>query len=119
MEVVNVKVEYIRPQYSNLREWCEDPQNVYIGRRGIVFVNSRRYPEADSKFANPFKISRDGRETREDVIQRYRVYITDKINNGDITREDLDNLRGKNLGCWCRPEACHGDVLLDILNTNF
>lgn len=32
MSVVNVKVGNIRPKYSNLREWMEDPTNVYIGR---------------------------------------------------------------------------------------
>jgi hypothetical protein len=22
--------------------------------------------------------------------------------------------RGKILGCWCKPEACHGDVLVEL-----
>jgi len=30
---------------------------------------------------------------------------------GRIT--DLSSLRGKVLGCWCVPKACHGDVLAD------
>lgn len=25
-------------------------------------------------------------------------------------------LRGKNLVCWCAPQACHGDVLLELAN---
>ncbi len=25
-------------------------------------------------------------------------------------------LRGKILGCWCAPKACHGDVLVRIAN---
>ena len=37
--VVNVKVAYIRPTYDNLKEWMEDPGHIYIGRKGIVFVN--------------------------------------------------------------------------------
>ena len=28
----------------------------------------------------------------------------------------LDSLRGKDLLCWCFPEACHGDVLLKLAN---
>ena len=29
----------------------------------------------------------------------------------------LPELRGKNLGCWCKPGApCHADVLLDLAN---
>jgi hypothetical protein len=26
----------------------------------------------------------------------------------------LSELRGKTLGCYCKPEACHGDVLADL-----
>lgn len=33
------------------------------------------------------------------------------------TRAILDELRGKNLACWCRPGApCHADVLLELAN---
>lgn len=31
--------------------------------------------------------------------------------------EGLDRLRGRNLACWCRPDApCHADVLLKLAN---
>ena len=31
--------------------------------------------------------------------------------------KDLPTLRGKNLACWCRPDApCHADVLLELAN---
>jgi len=30
--------------------------------------------------------------------------------------EALPELRGKDLGCWCAPENCHGDVLLALAN---
>ncbi|RVN79025.1 DUF4326 domain-containing protein [Sinorhizobium meliloti] len=31
--------------------------------------------------------------------------------------ENADELRGKNLACWCKPDApCHGDVLLQVAN---
>ena len=49
-KVVNVKVSYIRPQYNNLKEWCEDSNNVYIGRQGVVFVDGQRYPKQASVF---------------------------------------------------------------------
>ncbi len=29
----------------------------------------------------------------------------------------IEELRGKNLACWCRPiDACHADVLLQFVN---
>ena len=27
----------------------------------------------------------------------------------------LPELEGKILACWCKPEACHGDVLLRLI----
>lgn len=29
--------------------------------------------------------------------------------------EELLLLKGKTLGCWCKPEACHGDVLVELV----
>lgn len=129
MQVVSVKVNDIRPKYNNLYEWMNDPQNVYIGRRGVVFIdgilNSEskiRYPLVDSIWANPFKIT--DRCTREQCISLYRNYILEKIRNGDITRDDILNLKGKTLGCWCKTKTaphtpCHGDVLINIINSNY
>lgn len=68
-----------------------DPFDVYIGR--------------PSKWGNPFSIGKDG--TREEVISKYEMYIMDKRDLIDA----LPELVGKTLGCWCAPNACHGDIL--------
>jgi hypothetical protein len=26
-------------------------------------------------------------------------------------------LDGRTLGCWCKPLACHGDILVELLET--
>lgn len=65
--------------------------DVYIGR--------------PSKWGNPFEIGRDG--TREEVIARYHEWILEQPQ----LMAALPELRGKVLGCWCHPNACHGDVL--------
>lgn len=113
MAVCNVKVKYIRPKYDNLKEWCEDSNNVYIGRKGIVFINSERYPKQDSVWANPFKVNSN--TTREDVIHKYKLYIINRLNNDKNLRDQLLLLKGKNLGCWCYPDMCHGQVLLKLI----
>lgn len=91
------------------------PCNVYIGRQGVVFIKSKdkkvRYPSKPSKWCNPYKIGKDG--TREEVLNKYRSYITSKIERNEL---DIEELRGKALGCWCKPEPCHGDVLVELLN---
>lgn len=112
-KVVNVKVTHIRPEYKNLKEWCESPNNLYIGRKGVVFIDGERYPKTDSKWANPFKVT----DSREECIQKYREYITKKINERP-DYYDLNELIGKNLGCWCVPDSCHGHVLCEFSSKN-
>lgn len=73
----------------------KEPYDVYIGR--------------GSKWGNPFVIGKDG--TREEVIAKYRKWIlkrTELLN-------DLHELKGKTLGCFCKPQACHGDVLIKLI----
>jgi hypothetical protein len=51
-------------------------------------------------------------KTRSEAIQKYREYILD---NPELLAK-LPELRGKVLGCWCKPAACHGDVLEELAN---
>ena len=30
--------------------------------------------------------------------------------------KQLISMKGKRLGCWCYPDACHGDVLLELID---
>ena len=73
----------------------KEPYDVYIGR--------------PSKWGNPFKIGRDG--SRQEVILKYKDMI---ISNTELIKQIPIELRGKTLGCWCKPDACHGDVLAEM-----
>ena len=75
-----------------------DPYDVYIGR--------------GSKWGNPFRIGIDG--TREDVIKQYRDWIKTQPH----LLNSLEELRGKTLGCFCSPQACHGDILVELFNND-
>lgn len=111
--IANCKVCNIRPKYGNLKEWMSDVNNVYIGRSGVVFIEGCRYPPKASLFANPFKIGKDG--DRNEVLEKYKLFIHDKLRANAYLREELMKLKGKTLGCWCFPEKCHGDVLIELL----
>lgn len=113
MEVINCRVKYIRPKYHNLKEWMEDPNNVYIGRAGIVFIDGKRFPPSASPFANPYKVGRDG--SLSEILIKYEEYIRKKLEKDSELREELLSLDGKTLGCWCAPDPCHGDILIRIL----
>lgn len=71
--------------------------NVYIGR--------------PSKWGNPFSIGKDG--SRQEVINKYRQWL---LEQPDLLAA-LPELRGKVLGCWCAPRACHGDILAELANS--
>jgi hypothetical protein len=64
-----------------------------------------------SKWGNPFVIGKDG--DRDEVIRKYRVYLDA---NPELRAAARAELRGKVLGCFCAPEACHGDVLAEVAN---
>src|SRR5215475_862513 len=67
---------------------------VYIGR--------------GSKWGNPFRIGPDG--DRAAVIAKYERWLCDQH---DLLRA-LDELRGRDLVCFCAPLRCHGDLLLRL-----
>ena len=73
-------------------------------------VNVRRskcdvYVGRPTPWGNPFKVGPDG--TREEVIAKYEAWL--RAQPKLMAR--LPELRGKVIGCWCKPLACHGDVL--------
>lgn len=84
---------------------CKIPPNsIYIGRPNYKFGLK------GSKYANPFKLSED--EPRGSTIERYKQWLWNEIKEGRITKEELANLEGYDLVCYCSPKLCHGDVLL-------
>jgi hypothetical protein len=67
-----------------------------------------------------------GGHTTEDVVKIFRDLIMD-LNSHEVELAiverfrwmiyHLEELRGKNLACWCKPgEPCHADVLLELAN---
>lgn len=69
-----------------------EPHDVYIGR--------------PSKWGNPFHIGAKHGD-RAAVIAKYAAWIQTQPH----LLAALGELRGKRLGCYCAPLACHGDVL--------
>lgn len=85
------------PKVLNKYRDTPNDQAVYIGR--------------PSPWGNPYWVGRDG--TREEVIIKYKHWISRQPEL--IERARLE-LRGKDLVCFCKPHACHGDILLEIVN---
>jgi hypothetical protein len=73
----------------------EEGYDVYIGR--------------GSQWGNPFSIGKDG--NRKEVITKYLDWIMGKP---ELLKQ-LVTLKGKRIGCWCKPKDCHGDVLVALI----
>lgn len=73
------------------------PFDVYVGR--------------PSAWGNPFRMPDEAR--RAETVARYREWI---LTQPHLLERAKAELRGKRLGCWCAPKACHGDVLAEIAN---
>jgi hypothetical protein len=78
-----------------------------VGKRSSA---TQLYIGRPSKWGNPFVIGRDG--SRADVIAKYRAWI---VTQPELMNA-LDELRGRDLVCWCAPLACHGNVLIELAN---
>ena len=75
---------------------------VYIGRPHVL---GNPFPLDDPK--DPLK--------RAAVIEEYRAWFLERVENDDAFRAAVQAVRGCDLGCWCAPRACHGDVILEWL----
>ena len=67
-----------------------------------------------SIYGNPYKIGKDG--TRKDVVEKFRQYFYKRITWDDEYLNSILLLKGKRLGCFCKPNDCHGDVICEYLN---
>jgi hypothetical protein len=103
--VVNVKKTHLTKNgYRDFTHWKKNVNNVYIGRNMSFYVDGA----IGSKWQNPFKIKND---TLENVLDKYEQHIR---SNKELYNS-LHELDGKTLGCWCKPNKCHGDVLINLL----
>ena len=80
-----------------------EPYDVYIGRGKCPRTGKT------SIWYNKFHIGKDG--TREEVIEKHEAWIRKQPK----LLAQLHTLKGKVLGCWCKPKACHGDTLLRLI----
>lgn len=82
----------------------KEPFDIYIGR--------------PSKWGNPFShlegtLANYHVKSREEAIAKYAEWI--KIQPHLLS--SLHELKDKTIACWCKPLACHGDVLAQLCDT--
>ena len=88
-----------RVQRSRTKGWRKSEGDVYVGR--------------PSKWGNPHRTKP---RASSEAVESYRGDLL--AGRLRVTVEDVRNeLRGKDLACWCSlDQPCHADVLLEIAN---
>lgn len=112
--VVNVSVRHLRRQpcaccgrtYATFAAWAAHPRHLYVGRR-VARVDGT----FDSPYRNLLRVNpQQGRQAAVDHFRRYAAQRSAEWRAQ--LRADLANKSV--LGCWCHPEPCHANVLLEI-----
>lgn len=91
----------------------KEPYDVYIGRAGR---GEQGY------FGNPIQINHLCPECNRihrdnsSIVKCYSVYFSRRFKKDSEFRQKVKALKGKRLGCFCKPKACHGDVLAFVAN---
>ena len=89
----------------------KETYDIYIGR-------SARKKDISKHFGNPFMVNNLSQST---AINMFRQWLKgESYHDIDPERrkwilENLHTLKGKRLGCFCKPFACHGDVLVELI----
>lgn len=107
--------------YKDLEEWMNNANNLYVGRRGRIFITEkdsngitqkRVFHYDDSKFGNPYKVEPGW--TLERCLEMYDLYLKEN----DLLQY-TDELRGKTLGCFCLQDShevdCHAKMLYNLV----
>lgn len=96
-----------RIQRKRTKGWQMPANAVYVGR--------------PTRYGNPFAITED--RDAGDVRIAFRTWLlvegchANMPDKKQAILDSLDELRGKDLACWCRlDQPCHADVLLELAN---
>ena len=101
---VNIrKVHLNKIGYKCLMEWNLNPKNIYIGRDMTHYVKGA----VGLKWQTPFTVKEYG-------IKKCLEMYEEKIRKTPELMLSINELEGMQLGCWCNPSPCHGDILIKL-----
>lgn len=120
--IVTRAVAEVKPEYEWSQSELERKAIAEAGRTVVANMHkdsdkallqwaksTNRFTRIDrsSDWGNPFEMPADG--DRDTVCDSYEIFFPRKFS----LHNRLDELAGKVLGCWCYPQRCHGDYLIN------
>lgn len=119
---INLTFRYVKPQEKpeyngpttvvNLNN--NEDYDVYIGRAGQGL---------DGYFGNPIVrgkqccVCGEKHFDNKSIVACYRKRFYRMIEEDEAFAERISHLKGKRLGCFCKPDYCHGDVIAEYLES--
>jgi hypothetical protein len=101
------KAELVNSGYRDFEDWASRPGHVYIGRNMSLYVPGAK----GSKWGNPFPLKR---HSLDECLSLYEAHVRA---SPPLWQALLAELGGAvQLGCWCHPSGCHGDVLVRLID---
>jgi hypothetical protein len=91
-----------RIQMKRTKGWRKPEGVIYVGR--------------PNRWGNPYRVEELG---REEAMRRFRQLFSARHGgkHPDYPVEDVEELRGRDLACWCHlDELCHADILMEFAN---
>ena len=99
-----------------------------LNRRTDVTLPDAVLVDRSTKWGNPYHIGaskwmmgiplglgENGYLTRDEAVERYE-WMLRSTEMGATLMQDIEELRGKDLICWCAPLPCHAYVLRELAN---
>jgi|SRR3990167_892934 len=95
-----------RIQRKRIKGWKMPANTIYVGR--------------PTKWGNRFKVKTDKhgiKHTAQEAVDNFKDFVFDADGNYPLLMTIREELKGKNLVCWCSlNQPCHADILLRIAN---
>lgn len=102
-----------KPTTKLVNQKRADAFDVDIGRADYGESNMNNTPVGEPGWlGNPYP---KGDHGREECIELFREDFVERLQADPEFRSAVEDLQGKTLGCYCKPKACHGDVILEFL----
>ena len=105
--IINCKKQELNKRgIRDFSEWIQNSSVLYIGRDMTRYIPNT----IGSKWGNPFNVNKYGRDKCLELYENH-IRTTPELWNS------VDELKNyTELGCWCKPEPCHGDILLKLID---
>lgn len=94
----------------------KESYDVYIGRDNMGRGADKIEIGKRGWLGNPYHMKQNNELSRKIVLDKFKDYFYTRIKLDEEFRKAVHELKGKTLGCYCKPKSCHGDIIVDYLN---